>query len=81
MGINSRGINYFSYIDSFKYEIDDSNGLDVLVFNDDALRINEENEVDIDDDLDYIESDEQIIEKLEIVEQKLYPSILRYFKR
>ena len=78
--LTSRGINYFSDIDSFKYEIDDSNGLDVLVFNDDALRIIEEkNEVDIDDDLDYVfESDEQIIEKLEIVGAKkivsFYPS-------
>ena len=74
-------INYFSDIDSFKYEIDDSNGLDVLVFNDDALRIIEVKiKVDIDDDLDYgFESDEQIIEKLEIVGAKNMFSILLIF--
>ena len=78
--LTSRGINYFSDIDSFKYEIDDSNGLDVLVFNDDALRIIEEkNKVNIDDDLGYgFENDEQLIEKLEIVGAKkilsFYPS-------
>ena len=38
--LTSKGINYFEDLDSFKYEIDITNGFDVLVFNNDGLRIN-----------------------------------------
>jgi len=51
--LSSRGINYFRDSNSFKYEIDASNGFDILVFNDDGLRINsfkDENTAEIDTD-------------------------------
>lgn len=78
--LTPKGINYFNDINSFKYEIDDSNGLDILLFNDNALRIIEEKvEENVDDGFSYgFENDQQFREKIEIVGLKkvlsFYPS-------
>lgn len=70
--LSSKGINYFEDLKSFKYEIDITNGFDVLVFNNDGLRVNtfeDENLIDSDDEGFGFEN-ETLVEEIEIIGSK-----------
>ena len=70
--LSSKGINYFEDLDSFKYEIDITNGFDILVFNSDGLRVNtfeDENEINS-DDLGFGFENETLVEEIEIIGSK-----------
>ena len=70
--LSSKGINYFEDLDSFKYEIDITNGFNVLVFNNDGLRVNtfeDENEIN-NEDLGFGLENETLVEEIEVIGSK-----------
>ena len=70
--LSSKGINYFEGLDSFKYEIDITNGFDVLVFNQDPLRVNtfEDENLISSDDGGFGFQNETLIEEIEVIGSK-----------
>ena len=70
--LSSKGINYFEDLDSFKYEIDITNGFDILVFNNDGLRVNtfEDENLINSDDIGFDFENETLVEEIEIIGSK-----------